>query len=158
MLVFLPVFSGQSGYGLDTGWGLAMKFLESSPSDNSGKTARAALSGIGCVLFSRGLIPASSGFLDQYLRERYLSIADDVSLLILSVVFLLSACMAAVLFAQIARRENTRSLAYGIMAVCGLLSIFVWGGMQIALPAQIAFTALNVAYTACSHKCLRRDM
>ena len=119
---------------------------------------RFAFSGIGCVFSSCVLIPASSGFLDRYLRERYLSIADDVSLVLLSVVFLISACMAAALFAQIAKREGVRALVHGIMAACGLLSILAWGGTQIALPAQIAFTVFNVVYAACARKRLRRDI
>lgn len=135
-----------------------MGFVEGSSSGNSGKTVRFAFSGIGCVFFSCVLIPASSGFLDRYLRERYLSIADDVSLVLLSVVFLISACMAAALFAQIAKREGVRALVHGIMAACGLLSILAWGGTQIALPAQIAFTVFNVVYAACARKRLRRDI
>ena len=77
---------------------------------------------------------------------------------LLSVVFLISACMAAALFAQIAKREGVRALVHGIMAVCGLLSILAWGGTQIALPAQIAFTVFNVVYAACARKRLRRDI
>ncbi|MFQ9742858.1 MAG: hypothetical protein ACLRX5_10570 [Slackia sp.] len=77
---------------------------------------------------------------------------------LLSVVFLISACMAAALFAQIAKREGARVLVHGIMAACGLLSILAWGGTQIALPAQIAFTVFNVVYAACARKRLRRDI
>ncbi|WP_415927577.1 hypothetical protein [Slackia piriformis] len=58
----------------------------------------------------------------------------------------------ASLFAQIAKREGVRALVHGIMAACGLLSIFAWGG------TQIAFTVFNVVYAACARKRLRRDI
>lgn len=107
------------------------------------------LSGIGGVTFSCILVPASSASLDRYLRDRYLTIGDDGSLVLLSMVFLISACMAEALFVQVAKGAHVdfvRLSLHVAMTICGLFSIIAWAGSQIALPAQTVFTIYNGIY------------
>lgn len=126
----------------------------------SSRSWRVVLSGIGGAAFSCILVPASSVSLDRYLRDRYLTIGDDGTLVLLSMVFLISACMAEALFVQVAKRAHVdfvRLSLHGVMTICGLFSIIAWAGSQIALPAQIVFTIYNGVYVICLSRRLLRS-
>lgn len=80
------------------------------------------LSGIGGAAFSCILVPASSVSLDRYLRDRYLTIGDDGTLVLLSMVFLISACMAEALFVQVGASAIARRIFFFEKVGCAVMA------------------------------------